>query len=62
MLVNIVDGIAESFSVVTGAERVVTTLYARSVFFVADAEASLRFYTKELGFSLDWDSKTVCFR
>ena len=30
-------------------------LYARSVFFVKDAERSLRFYTKTLGFSLDWN-------
>ena len=38
-----------------------TTLYARTVFFVADAERSLRFYTEELGFSIDWDSKDgVC--
>ena len=29
-------------------------LYARSVFFVKDAERSLRFYTETLGFSLDW--------
>ena len=33
-----------------------THLYARSVFFVADAERSLRYYTEDLGFSLDWDS------
>ena len=32
-------------------------LYARSVFFVADVERSLRYYTEQLGFSLDWDSK-----
>jgi catechol 2,3-dioxygenase-like lactoylglutathione lyase family enzyme len=31
-------------------------LYARSVFFVADVERSRRFYTEDLGFSLDWDS------
>lgn len=31
-------------------------LYARSVFFVKDAEASLRFYTEQLGFSVDWKS------
>ena len=31
-------------------------LYARAVFFVADAEASLRFYTEQLGFSVDWKS------
>src|SRR5215831_5189876 len=29
--------------------------YARSVFFVADAERALRFYTEQLGFSLDWN-------
>jgi catechol 2,3-dioxygenase-like lactoylglutathione lyase family enzyme len=28
--------------------------YARSVFFVNDAERSLKFYTETLGFSLDW--------
>src|SRR6185295_3019466 len=29
--------------------------YARSVFFVKDAERSLAFYTETLGFSLDWN-------
>ncbi len=29
--------------------------YARSVFFVKDAERALRFYTETLGFSLDWN-------
>jgi len=29
-------------------------LFARSVFFVKDAERSLRFYTETLGFSLEW--------
>ena len=29
-------------------------LYARAVFFVSDAAQSLRFYTEQLGFSLDW--------
>ena len=29
--------------------------YARSVFFVKDAEAALAFYTKNLGFDLDWN-------
>jgi catechol 2,3-dioxygenase-like lactoylglutathione lyase family enzyme len=29
--------------------------YGRSVFFVKDAEASLVFYTKTLGFDLDWN-------
>ena len=33
-----------------------TNLYARSVFFVSDVQRSLRHYTEELGFSLDWDS------
>jgi catechol 2,3-dioxygenase-like lactoylglutathione lyase family enzyme len=31
------------------------SLYARTVFFVKDAERSLRFYTETLGFSLDWN-------
>jgi len=40
-------------------------LYARSVFFVQDAERSLRFYTEQLGFSEDWSVQeegrtTVC--
>ena len=30
-------------------------LYARSVFFVKDAERSLRFYVEHLGFSEDWN-------
>jgi catechol 2,3-dioxygenase-like lactoylglutathione lyase family enzyme len=34
-----------------------TNLYARSVFFVKDAECSLKFYTETLGFSLDWNYK-----
>ena len=29
--------------------------YARSVFFVKDAEESLAFYTQTLGFGLDWN-------
>jgi catechol 2,3-dioxygenase-like lactoylglutathione lyase family enzyme len=29
-------------------------LYARAVFFVKDAERSLRFYSEQLGFSVDW--------
>jgi catechol 2,3-dioxygenase-like lactoylglutathione lyase family enzyme len=37
-------------------------LYARSVFFVADAERALRHYTEQLGFSLDWDSKDGVFQ
>jgi len=30
-------------------------LYARSVFFVNDAQRSLRFYMEQLGFSEDWN-------
>ena len=30
-------------------------LHSRSVFFVKDAERSLRFYTDTLGFNLDWN-------
>jgi catechol 2,3-dioxygenase-like lactoylglutathione lyase family enzyme len=33
----------------------VDNFYARSVFFVRDAEAALAFYTKTLGFNLDWN-------
>jgi catechol 2,3-dioxygenase-like lactoylglutathione lyase family enzyme len=43
-------------------ERNVDNLYGRSVFFVADAERSRRFYTEELGFSLDWDSHDGVFQ
>jgi catechol 2,3-dioxygenase-like lactoylglutathione lyase family enzyme len=32
-------------------------LHARTVFFVKDAERSLRFYTEKFGFSLDWNYK-----
>ena len=40
-------------------------LYARSVFFVQDAERSSRFYTEQLGSSEDWNVQeegrtTVC--
>ena len=31
-------------------------LYARSVFFVNDVDRAMRYYTEQLGFSLDWDS------
>jgi catechol 2,3-dioxygenase-like lactoylglutathione lyase family enzyme len=31
-------------------------------FFVADADRSLRYYTEQLGFSLDWDSKDGVFQ
>lgn len=31
-----------------------SNLYARAVFFVKDAGRSLRFYTEQLGFSVDW--------
>jgi catechol 2,3-dioxygenase-like lactoylglutathione lyase family enzyme len=37
-------------------------LYARTVFFINDAERSMRFYTEQLGFSLDWDSKDGVFQ
>ena len=39
-----------------------TNLYARSVFFVADAERSRRHYTEDLGFGLDWDSGDGVFQ
>src|SRR6266850_187374 len=35
--------------------QIMNNFYARSVFFVKDAERSLRFYTETLGFSLDWN-------
>jgi len=38
-----------------GAMRIMNNLYARSVFFVKDAERSLRFYMEQLGFSEDWN-------
>jgi catechol 2,3-dioxygenase-like lactoylglutathione lyase family enzyme len=56
------DGIAFRPSSMIGAEKIVTNLYARCVFFVADAERSLRYYTEQLGFSLDWDSKDGVFQ
>lgn len=31
--------------------------YARSVFFVKDGDAALRFYTEQLGFTVDWNSQ-----
>jgi catechol 2,3-dioxygenase-like lactoylglutathione lyase family enzyme len=40
----------------------VSSLYARTVFFVADADRSRRFYTEQLGFSLDWDSGDGVFQ
>jgi hypothetical protein len=33
----------------------VNTLYARTVFFTDDAERSLRCYTEQLGFSMNWN-------
>jgi catechol 2,3-dioxygenase-like lactoylglutathione lyase family enzyme len=50
-----------------GAQRTMNdNLYARSVFFVEDAERSLRFYTERLGFSLDWnyeeEGRTIVFQ
>lgn len=38
----------------TDEETIVESLYARSVFFVQNAERALRFYTETLGFKLDW--------
>ena len=34
-----------------------SNLYARAVFFVSESERASRFYTEQLGFALDWDSK-----
>ncbi len=45
-----------------GTDEIVTSLHARSVFFVADAEHSRRFYIEQLGFSLDWDSEDGVFQ
>jgi catechol 2,3-dioxygenase-like lactoylglutathione lyase family enzyme len=39
---------------VTDGATIVDNLFARCVFFVKDAEHSLRFYTETLGFSLEW--------
>jgi catechol 2,3-dioxygenase-like lactoylglutathione lyase family enzyme len=43
-----------------------SSLYARAVFFTDDAEASLRFYTERLGFTVDWsfdeDGRTFVFQ
>jgi catechol 2,3-dioxygenase-like lactoylglutathione lyase family enzyme len=36
-------------------EATMQSLSATSVFFVKDAERSLRFYTGALGFALDWN-------
>ena len=38
-----------------GKFSAVNNLFARSVFFVKDAERSLKFYTETLGFSLEWN-------
>jgi catechol 2,3-dioxygenase-like lactoylglutathione lyase family enzyme len=40
----------------------VGNLYARSVFFVKDAERAKRFYTEQLGFTEDWDSNDGVFQ
>jgi catechol 2,3-dioxygenase-like lactoylglutathione lyase family enzyme len=40
---------------VNGRVEIVNNFYARSVFFVKDAERSLGFYRDALGFSLDWN-------
>ncbi len=42
--------------------RGMSSFYGRAVFFVADADRSLRHYTEQLGFSLDWDSKDGVFQ
>ncbi len=39
-----------------------TNLYARTVFFVADADRARRHYTEQLGFTLDWDSNDGVFQ
>src|ERR1043165_254720 len=43
-----------------------SNLYARAVFFTDDAERSLRFYTEQLGLSVDWtydeDGKAFVFQ
>jgi catechol 2,3-dioxygenase-like lactoylglutathione lyase family enzyme len=38
-----------------GGVELVNNLFARSVFFVKDAERSLKFYTETLGFTLEWN-------
>jgi len=40
--------------------QVIHKWYARPVFFVADVEASLRFYMDKLGFTKKWHKDTVC--
>ena len=37
-------------------------LYARTVFFVDGAERALRYYTEQLGFTLDWNSHDGVFQ
>ena len=37
-------------------------LYSRAVFFVTDADRARRYYTEQLGFSLDWDSNDGVFQ
>src|SRR3569833_2269157 len=37
-------------------------LYARTVFFVSDAERAMKHYTNDLGFTLDWDSMDGVFQ
>jgi catechol 2,3-dioxygenase-like lactoylglutathione lyase family enzyme len=41
-------------------------LYARTVFFTADADRSLEFFTEQLGFSVDWtyqeEGRTIVFQ
>lgn len=37
-----------------------SNLYARSVFFVENAERAVRFYVDRLGFAEDWNYEGVC--
>jgi catechol 2,3-dioxygenase-like lactoylglutathione lyase family enzyme len=39
-----------------------SSLYARSVFFVKDVDRARRFYIEQLGFTLDWDSNDGVFQ
>jgi catechol 2,3-dioxygenase-like lactoylglutathione lyase family enzyme len=52
---NLSDGIAAISFGCNGAEGIMNSLYARSVFFVENGERSLRFYKEQLGFSEDWN-------
>jgi catechol 2,3-dioxygenase-like lactoylglutathione lyase family enzyme len=60
--VNMIDVIAESRPSVGDRSGESDQFLCENRLFVADAERSLRFYTEELGFSLDWDSKDGVFQ